>query len=230
MVNAIIARGVHKSFTQGGESLHVLRDINFHAQGGELVMIVGPSGSGKTTLLSALAGTLSIDQGTISLFDFPLHERTAREITEFRKHHVGFIFQQYHLIPTLTCAENVAIPLLLSGWKHAAAMERAYQELVGVGLEGKATVVPTALSGGQQQRIAIARALVKQPKLMICDELTSALDATSGAKIMDLIAARVQSPDRVVIVVTHDHRIFKYATRIVHMDDGKIVEDSHHVS
>ncbi len=218
----ILVQGISKTFEQGGELLHVLRNVDFQAKAGELVMIVGPSGSGKTTLLSALAGTLSVDSGTIRLFGFDLQLKAPHEIVSFRRQKVGFIFQQFHLIPTLTCGENVAIPLLLNGHPHAAALKEAHKSLEEVGLASKFSASPKQLSGGQQQRVAIARALIHKPPLIICDEPTSALDADSGSKIMNLIRSHVKISGRVVIIVTHDSRIFKYADRIETMDDGRI--------
>lgn len=218
----ISIQGVCKSFEQGGEILHVLREIDFEAHSGEIVMIVGPSGSGKTTLLSAMAGTLKVDQGKIRIFDFDLHTKTSSEIIEFRRQKIGFIFQQFHLIPTLSIGENVAIPLILNGKPHDISLEKARRYLKQVGLEGKFDAFPRELSGGQQQRVAIVRALIHEPQLIICDEPTSALDADSGIKIMDLIHSHVKMPGRVVVVVTHDNRIFKYADRIVKMEDGRI--------
>jgi putative ABC transport system ATP-binding protein len=222
----IVVEDVSKSFELGGDVLHVLRNVHFEAKAGELVMIVGPSGSGKTTLLSAIAGTLSTDSGKIRLFDCCLEEKTPSEITAFRKRNIGFIFQQFHLIPSLSCGVNAAIPLLLNGWDYAKALEAARLALDEVGLASKFDALPRNLSGGQQQRVAIARALIHKPALVICDEPTSALDAESGSKIMDLIASHVKNADRVVIVVTHDSRIFKYADRMVKMDDGKITHIS----
>ena len=218
----IVVQNVSKTFEQGGDILHVLRNIYFEARAGELVMIVGPSGSGKTTLLSAIAGTLSTDSGKIRLFDYSLEDKTSSEITAFRKRNIGFIFQQFHLIPTLSCGVNVAIPLLLNGWDYQEALEKALNALEEVGLASKFDTSPKHLSGGQQQRVAIARALIHKPPLIICDEPTSALDAESGSKIMELIVSHVKNDDRIVIVVTHDSRIFKYADRMVKMDDGKI--------
>ena len=219
----IALQNICKVFNQGGEELHVLKDVNFQAFSGELVMIVGPSGSGKTTLLSALAGTLTIDSGSIRLFDFELTAKSAKEIINFRRDHIGFIFQQFHLIPSLTCGENVAIPLLLKGLSHAAALKEARKSLEEVGLESKFEISPKNLSGGQQQRVAIARALIHKPSLIICDEPTAALDSESGIKIMDLIKEHVKMPGRIVIIVTHDNRIFKYADRIEKMNDGKLL-------
>ncbi len=227
IASEIYVENVSKTFKQGGDTLHVLRDVNFEARSGELVMIVGPSGSGKTTLLSAIAGTLSTDSGKIKLFDFWLNGKSQKEITRFRCATVGFIFQQFNLIPTLSCEENVAIPLILQGIPYAKALHGARTSLESVGLSAKFKIFPKNLSGGQQQRVAIARALVHQPKLIICDEPTSALDAESGTKIMELIRAHVRVSGRIVIVVTHDSRIFKYADRIVKMDDGKIETYTH---
>lgn len=218
----ILVKGVSKTFKQGGETLHVLRNVHFEARAGEMVMIVGPSGSGKTTLLSSIAGTLSVDSGTIRLFDFALNSKSPNEILAFRREKIGFIFQQYHLIPTLTCGENVAMPLLLNGYSYKKALKVSYKSLEEMGLESKFNALPKNLSGGQQQRIAIARALIHKPMLIICDEPTSALDAETGVKIMDLIRSHVKMPGRIVIIVTHDNRIFKYADRIEQMDDGRI--------
>ena len=228
----ILVEKVSKNFELGGDVLHVLRDIDFKAKAGELVMIVGPSGSGKTTLLSAIAGTLRVDAGTIELFGFTLQGKSNAEITAFRKKHIGFIFQQFHLIPTLSCGVNVAIPLLLNGWQYDLALEKACTALEEVGLKTKFDALPKSLSGGQQQRVAIARALIHQPLLIICDEPTSALDAESGTKIMELISAHVKTSGRIVIIVTHDSRIFRYADRIVKMDDGKIttLQDQSHAT
>ncbi|MGR3911849.1 MAG: ABC transporter ATP-binding protein [Candidatus Rhabdochlamydia sp.] len=221
----VILQNVSKTFTQGGESLHVLKSVDFHAKQGETVMIAGPSGSGKTTLLSTVAGTLKADHGRIQLFDFELHKNKEKDVLNFRRQHIGFIFQQFNLIPTLTCQENVAIPLLLQGVSYHNALKEAVKGLDDVGLSAKIYHHPQKLSGGQQQRVAIARALIHKPSLIICDEPTSALDAESGMKIMELIKGHTVGSGKIVIVVTHDSRIFKFATRIVHMDDGQIVEE-----
>lgn len=218
----IFVKGVSKTFKQGGETLQVLRNVDFQANTGELVMIVGPSGSGKTTLLSAIAGTLSVESGVIRLFNFSLNLKSRREIIDFRRQKIGFIFQQFHLIPSLTCAENVAIPMILNGCAYSEALKAARKSLEEVDLGDKFASSPRDLSGGQQQRVAIARSLIHQPLLIICDEPTSALDAESGSKIMDLIRLHIRMPGRVVIIVTHDSRIFKYADRIEKMDSGRI--------
>lgn len=227
---AVHVRGVSKKFITGSTVVHALRDVNFDARFGELLMIVGPSGCGKTTLLSVIAGTLHFDSGEIDVFGDSLHSMSDKKVTDFRKKNVGFIFQQYHLIDTLTSAENVSIPLILNGYERSEATRKADEELVKVGLGGRQGEKPSNFSGGQQQRVAIARALIHEPRLVICDEPTAALDAENGAKIMELLVDIAKNPNRTVIVVTHDSRIFKYANRVVHMDDGKIkdVRENHH--
>jgi putative ABC transport system ATP-binding protein len=227
---AVHVRHVSKQFGQGNDIVKALRDVNFDARVGEILMIVGPSGCGKTTLLSVIAGTLRFDTGEVDVFDVPLHELSESQITRFRRQNVGFIFQQYHLIRTLNCLENVSIPLLLNGFSKAEAEERAALALEKVGLKGKEKENPRKLSGGQQQRVAISRALIHEPRLVICDEPTAALDAETGSKIMELMAEVARAPGRCVIVVTHDSRIFKYADRIAKMNDGEVLDiaSNHH--
>lgn len=220
---AVDVRGVYKKFHQGGDCIEALKDVSIQAGTGELIMIVGPSGCGKTTLLSVIAGTLFFDRGEIDLFGQPLHSLQQKEITNFRRKHIGFIFQQYHLIPTLNCLENVMIPLLLNAVPSSEASERAAIALQKVGLKGREKENPKKLSGGQQQRVAIARALVHEPKLIICDEPTAALDAETGIKVMDLMKDLSAAGERCMLIVTHDNRIFKYADRIVKMDDGRVI-------
>jgi len=219
--HSVFIEKAKKTFTMGGEKTYALRDVDFSAKTGELVMIVGPSGSGKTTLLSVIAGTLQCDSGSVYVMGHCLDNLSKNEITEFRKQNIGFIFQQFHLIPTLTCAENVSIPLLLNGWNSAKALAKAKEGLDAVGLGARINTPPKKLSGGQQQRVAIARALIHDPKLIICDEPTSALDSETGIKVMEMISA--QSKDKTVVIVTHDNRIFKYADRIVALEDGQII-------
>jgi putative ABC transport system ATP-binding protein len=220
---AVDVRGVHKQFRQGTDCVDALKNVSLQAFPGELLMIVGPSGCGKTTLLSVIAGTLFFDKGEIDLFGHPLHQLSAKAVTQFRRQHVGFIFQQYHLIRNLTCLENVSIPLLLNGVNPSEAQHRAVEVLEKVGLKGREKDFPRKLSGGQQQRVAIARALVHEPRLLICDEPTAALDAETGQRVMDLMREIANHPDRCMLIVTHDNRIFKYANRIVEMNDGQVV-------
>jgi putative ABC transport system ATP-binding protein len=220
----IDARAVEKSFGDGTDRIHVLKKVNFQARTGEITMLVGPSGCGKTTLLSAIAGTMRIDAGDISVFGSDLVKMSGGALTRFRAKNIGFIFQQFNLIPTLTVAENVGVPLLIQGISASKALKRSREILEQVGLGTRWKDRPNKLSGGQQQRVAIARALVHQPPLVICDEPTAALDAQNGEIVMDLFRQVARSQDRAVIIVTHDNRIFSYADRIARMDDGEIVE------
>jgi len=219
---AVQTTALCKGFGVGEARTEVLKQVDFDARLGELLMLVGPSGCGKTTLLSVLAGTLAADAGEITVFDTPLHRLDARAVTRFRAQHLGFIFQQYNLIPTLTCVENVSVPLRIQGHGAKIAEARAALMLDRVGLGHRLSHRPGMLSGGQQQRVAIARALVHEPRLIICDEPTAALDSENGAKVMDLLRDVAKSSERCVIIVTHDNRIFKYADRITHMEDGRI--------
>ena len=190
-------------------------------------MLVGPSGCGKTTLISVIAGILDLDGGSCTIFGHDLQHMSDAERTTFRGANVGFVFQSYNLIPTLSTTENVAIPLLIAGVSLEEATTKARDMLARVGLKDKVSTLPTELSGGQQQRVAIARALVHNPKIIVCDEPTSALDHTTGGEIMELFRQEALQGNRTLVIVTHDSRIFQYADRIGVMDDGlvtKVVE------
>jgi putative ABC transport system ATP-binding protein len=219
---AVICRDVVKTYGQGEISVRALKGVSLEARFGELLMIVGPSGCGKTTLLSVICGTLRADSGTIELFGKTISSMPDRELTAFRARQVGFIFQQFNLVPTLTARENVSIPRLLTGASYADAQKDAGAMLAQVGLAGREESFPSQMSGGQQQRVAISRAMVHQPRLVICDEPTASLDAAAGQRALDLLRESARHPDRCVIVVTHDSRIFHYADRIVEMDDGLV--------
>lgn len=188
------------------------------------MMLVGPSGCGKTTLLSAIAGTLKVESGTINVFGSPLEKMSSGALTRFRAKNIGFIFQQFNLIPTLSVAENVGVPLLIQGFSIRVAIKRSREILEKVGLGERWKERPNKLSGGQQQRVAIARALIHEPALVICDEPTAALDAHNGEIVLELFREVARSAKRAVIIVTHDNRILSYADRIARMDDGEIVE------
>ncbi len=214
---------VEKSFNTGVNAIHVLKNVNLAAYPGEILMLVGPSGCGKTTLLSAIAGTLKVESGSIHVFGQPLHSMSGSALTRFRAKNIGFIFQQFNLIPTLSIAENVSVPLLIQGSSNRHAIQAAREALASVGLADRWRERPTKLSGGQQQRVAIARALVHQPPLVICDEPTAALDSKNGEIVLDLFLNVANTPGRAIIIVTHDNRIFPYADRIARMDDGEIL-------
>lgn len=218
--HAVIVKNVSKHFGEGEVKVLALKEVDLTANEEEILMIVGPSGSGKTTLISIIAGTLKPDRGTVRVFDYELESLPEEQVTQFRKVDVGFIFQQFNLIPTLNVIENVSIPLLLNDVPPAKAEEKAKEIIEKVGLKGREYEKPQKLSGGQQQRVAIARALVHEPKLVICDEPTAALDHETGTKIMDLITSMVKKPGRLAIIVTHDARIFHYADKVAKMDDG----------
>jgi len=221
---AVHCRGLTKTYGTGDATVNALRGIDIDVRRGELLMIVGPSGCGKTTLISIIAAILDQDSGKCEVIGRDLQRMDQRERARFRGSSVGFVFQVFNLLPALTVSENVAVPLLINGlpWKQAESRAREILQLVGLG--ARLGAFPAQLSGGQQQRVAIARALVHDPKLIVCDEPTSSLDHETGRAMMATIRGVAKSPDRAVIVVTHDTRIFEFADRIARMDDGKIVE------
>jgi putative ABC transport system ATP-binding protein len=215
-------RGVTKSFRNGETLTPVLKGIDLAVPSDGIFFLVGPSGCGKTTLLSVLCGTLRADAGEIVVGGTALHTLAESAVTKFRARHVGFIFQQFNLIPTLTAAENVAVPLLIQGRARGIALEAARALLGRVGLGEHTEARPSRLSGGQQQRVAIARALVHAPDLVVCDEPTSALDSRTGHQVMELLHDFARQPGRAVIVVTHDPRIYGYAAALAEMEDGHL--------
>jgi len=219
---AIQANGLTKSFGEGNAMTMAVREATFKAHYGEMLFIVGPSGSGKTTLLSMISGILRPTAGTVTVKGASLWELSADELAEFRLKTIGFVFQDFHLFPKLTTAENVAIPLVLrrEGWN--ASVKKGEQMLAIVGLKGRAQLPPSKLSGGEQQRVAIARALVGDPQLLILDEPTASLDGDTGRMIVQFVREHVLSPTRCVLIVTHDARILEFADRVVHMEDGRI--------
>ena len=221
---AVRVEKVVKTFPNGDTPTYALRDVSFEALAGQLTMIVGPSGCGKTTLLSVICGTMEIDSGRIEVFGQDIGTMRDEEVTAFRSRNVGFIFQQFNLIPTLTLVENASVPLILQGWPYRKAEEKAASVLESLGLGKRLRSFPKQLSGGQQQRVAIARALVHEPKLIICDEPTASLDAKTGHHALELLKQSACRPDRCVIVVTHDSRIFSFADWIAEMEDGRVVK------
>jgi len=219
---AIRVRGVTKEFGSGGAVARALRGVDLDVPYGEMLMLVGPSGCGKTTLVSIIAGTLEPDAGEVTVLGHDLARMTNGRKVRFRRENVGFIFQSFNLLPALTAAENAAVPLLIAGWRRSHAVEAAAEVLTELGLGDRLANLPSELSGGQQQRVAIARALVHEPRLLVCDEPTSALDAQNGRITMELIQKIAVQPDRAVIVVTHDSRVYSFADRIASMEDGRI--------
>jgi len=221
---AVRCRGVTKTYGAGDASVMALRGIDLDVRRGELLMVVGPSGCGKTTLISVIAGILDQDSGQCEVFGSDWKDMDQRERAQFRGLSIGFVFQLFNLLPALNSIENVAVPLLINGMARKNAEARAEEVLKTVRLGTRLDALPGKLSGGQQQRVAIARALVHEPKLIVCDEPTSNLDHVTGRSMMELLRDVAKSPDRALIVVTHDPRIFEFADRIARMDDGKIIE------
>jgi putative ABC transport system ATP-binding protein len=221
---AVFCRGVTKTYGTGDTGVLALRGIDLDVRRGELLMLVGPSGCGKTTLISIIAAILNQDSGDCDVLGQDLKGMVQTEKTRFRGASIGFVFQSFNLLPALTAVENVAVPLLINGASWKDAEDRARETLVEVDLGGRLHSLPAQLSGGQQQRVAIARALVHNPKLIVCDEPTSNLDHETGRSVMNILRGVAKSPERALIVVTHDPRIFDFADRIAHMDDGKIID------
>jgi len=221
---AVHCRGVVKVYQTESTKVVALRGVNLDIRLGELMMLVGPSGCGKTTLISVIAGILNRDEGDCSVFGNDLDRLPTRERTKFRGRNVGFVFQQFNLLPSLTAAQNVAVPLLINGMSEREAIKQSRQMLDRVGLGDRVGSFPRELSGGQQQRVAIARAMVHEPRLIVCDEPTSSLDHDTGHAIMRMLKGVALDKDRALVIVTHDARIFSFADRIAKMDDGHIIE------
>jgi putative ABC transport system ATP-binding protein len=219
---AVKCRAVTKTYGKGDSSVRALRGVDLDVGIGELMMLVGPSGCGKTTLISVIAGVLDRDGGECEVLGSDYARMSTTQRAAFRGKNIGFVFQQFNLIPTLNISENAAIPLMINGVARREAIERAAQVLERVGLGSRVKDYPTRLSGGQQQRVAIARALVHRPKIIVCDEPTSALDHATGQRVMELLREVASSDELSLIVVTHDQRIFEFADRIAEMDDGHI--------
>ena len=221
---AVSCRGVRKHFGDGEARIEALRGVDFDAAFGELSFLVGPSGCGKTTLISVIAGLLDRTGGDLDVLGERMDDLTGTERVLFRRRNLGFVFQQYNLLPALTAAENVAVPLLAAGVARRDAVERSRALLSRLGLGSRTAALPNGLSGGQQQRVALARALIHEPRLVVCDEPTAALDHASGDAVMRLLVDNAVQPGRAVVIVTHDSRVFHYADSIARMDDGRIVE------
>jgi putative ABC transport system ATP-binding protein len=219
---AIRAKGLKKCFGECEASTMALQDVSLEAYFGEMRYIVGPSGSGKTTLLSVLSGVLRPDAGEVSVEGTDIWALGPDKLADLRLNKIGFVFQDFHLFPRLTSAENVAIPLILkkTDWSDAIARAREYLEVVG--LTDRADLPPVKLSGGEQQRVAIARAIAAQPDILIMDEPTASLDGDTGRNIVTFVQEKVLNERRCIVVVTHDNRIYDLATRMLKMEDGRL--------
>lgn len=220
---AVDCRDVTKNFEAAGGVVRALRGVDLEVPARGITMLVGPSGCGKTTLISVIAGILTRDGGSCRVFGIDFETLSARDRLRFRARAIGFIFQQFHLLPSITVVDNVAIPRMITGETRAKARAAAGTMLSEVGLGDRLDDQPGGLSGGEQQRVAIARALVHGPKLVVCDEPTSALDHETGDRIMALMRRIVDERGTTLLIVTHDARIFRFADRVAHMDDGRIL-------
>jgi putative ABC transport system ATP-binding protein len=224
---AIRATGLTKWFGEGEARTVAVRDVSFEAYFGEMLFIVGPSGSGKTTMLSMVSGILRPNAGKVEIEGSDIWSLSDDGLAEFRLGKLGFVFQDYHLFPRLTTVENVAIPLILQRRNWNEAIAEARKDLKIVGLDSRAELPPVKLSGGEQQRVAIARAIVSRPDILIFDEPTASLDGDTGRAIVSFVRKELLTDKRCIVIITHDARIFEFANRIMHMEDGKLtgVED-----
>jgi putative ABC transport system ATP-binding protein len=221
---AIVSTDLTKSFGVGEAKTLAVNRASFTAEFGKVLYLVGPSGSGKTTLLSMVSGILRPDSGKVTIDDVDIWSLSADDLAEFRLNRIGFVFQDYHLFPRLTTAENVAIPLILKGVAWGAALEAAVKALEVVGLKNRTELPPVKLSGGEQQRVAIARAIVSEPDLLILDEPTASLDGDTGRNIISFVRQNILTDKRAILIVTHDARILEFADTVLHMEDGAITK------
>lgn len=224
------AKGLVKWFGMESAKTFALRGVDLKVGYGEMLFIVGPSGSGKTTLLSVISGILRPNEGWVKIKDLEIWKLSSSDLARFRLNNIGFVFQDYHLFPKLTAAENVSIPLVLKKVPWEEAEKKAMTALEVVGLKDKAPLPPYKLSGGEKQRVAIARAIVSEPDILIFDEPTASLDGETGKNIISFVRHNILNEQRAIIVVTHDARIFEFADRILHMEDGLIKNEVNHAS
>ena len=223
---AIVATGLTKWFGEGDIKKISVNKVEFVANFGEMLFIVGPSGSGKTTLLSMISGILRPNEGKVTVKGVDIWALNNDQLADFRLHTIGFVFQDFHLFPRLTSAENVAIPLIIKQQDWDESIVEANAILSIVGLKDRGELLPVKLSGGEQQRVAIARAIVSSPEILIFDEPTASLDGDTGKMIISFVKEKILNENRCIVIVTHDARINEYADRIIHMEDGHIT-DSH---
>lgn len=222
----LIAQQVTREYRSGDQNLAVLKEVSFTVEQGDFVAIVGPSGSGKTTLLGLLAGLDTPTSGKVILDGHDLTAMSENDRARLRGEKVGFVFQTFQLIPTLTAQENIQVPLELQG--NDSATDRARDLLERVGLEARGHHFPTQLSGGEQQRVALARAFANSPRILFADEPTGNLDATTGGRVFDLLVTLNRESGSTIILVTHDATLASRASRIIRLSDGRVVDDSGH--
>jgi putative ABC transport system ATP-binding protein len=222
---AIVATGLTKWFGEGEAKVTAVNQVGLVAHFGEMLFIVGPSGSGKTTMLSMISGILRPNAGNVKVKGADIWTLNNDQLADFRLNTIGFVFQDYHLFPRLTTAENVAIPLILKqhNWNESIIEAARYLEIVG--LKDRGGILPVKLSGGEQQRVAIARAIISQPEILILDEPTASLDGDTGRMIIAFVKENILNEKRCIMIVTHDARINEYADRILHMEDGHLTAE-----
>jgi putative ABC transport system ATP-binding protein len=231
MASVISLKNVVKRYTRGKQRVEVLHSLNLDVQGGEFLALMGPSGSGKTTLLNLIGGLDQADEGEVTVAGERLDRLSGGEMSKWRSHHVGFVFQFYNLLPVLSAERNVEVPLLLTKLSRAQRKENVRAALELVGLSDRAKHKPTELSGGQQQRVAIARAIVADPTLLVCDEPTGDLDRGTAEEILGLLQMLNQRQGKTVVMVTHDPRAAAFASRKLYVDKGALVnDDSRHAA
>jgi putative ABC transport system ATP-binding protein len=219
-------RDVHKAYEDGTARHEVLGGVDLDVAAGELVALRGPSGSGKSTLLNVIAGLDIVDSGTVHVADQEISRLTERDRTLLRRREIGFVFQFFNLVPTLTVRENVMLPLALTGARRSTTEDAARELLARVGLEDRGRSFPEELSGGEQQRVAIARALAHQPRLLLADEPTGNLDSATGARVLDLLTGLVQERSTAMLIATHSEEVVARAHRVISLRDGRIETSS----
>ncbi len=219
---AIVATDLSKWFGEGEARVTAVDDVGLVAHFGEMLFIVGPSGSGKTTMMSMISGILRPSAGRVVVKGADIWTLTNDQLADFRLNTIGFVFQDYHLFPRLTTAENVAIPLILKQQDWDESIAEARKQLEIVGLKNRGDMLPVKLSGGEQQRVAIARAIISRPEILIFDEPTASLDGDTGKMIISFVKEKILDAHRCILIVTHDARINEYADRILHMEDGHL--------
>jgi putative ABC transport system ATP-binding protein len=228
MSSLVKINGVHKNFTRGNERIDVLKGVTLDIPQGDFLALMGPSGSGKTTLLNLLGGLDSPTSGTIEVGGTNIGGLSGGQLSRWRSHHIGFVFQLYNLLQVLTAERNVELPLLLTKLSKAERMKRVAIALKVVGLAERSKHYPRQLSGGQEQRVGIARAIVTDPTLLLCDEPTGDLDRKAGDEILDLLHALNRDHGKTIVMVTHDPRAAERAKRTLHLEKGQLMEEGVH--
>ena len=226
MNELVRVKAVHKHFTRGSERIDVLKGVNLEIPKGDFLALMGPSGSGKTTLLNLIGGLDTPTGGAVEVNGVPVSSLSGSQLSKWRAQNIGFVFQLYNLLPVLTAEKNVELPLLLTNLSKAERKKRAAIALKVVGLAERARHYPRQLSGGQEQRVGIARAIVTDPTLLLCDEPTGDLDRKAGDEILDLLQSLNRDHGKTIVMVTHDPRAAERARRTLHLEKGELAKDA----